>query len=141
MTSEQIQTVKQNWDLVKTIDPVVVGELFYNRLFEIAPELTPLFRNPMPEQSKKLLAMIGYIINKLDRLEDIVADVAQLAKRHVQYGVKDEHYTYVGRALLWTLEKGLGEHWNEKSKQAWTACYTILAETMINAAASNAKAA
>ena len=122
--------------MVRTIDPVVVGQLFYNRLFEIAPSLQPLFKSPVPEQSKKLMAMIGYVINKLDKLDDILYEVAHLAKRHVQYGVKDEHYTYVGRALLWTLEKGLGEHWNEKSKQAWTACYTILAETMINAGAS-----
>jgi hypothetical protein len=32
-----------------------------------------------------------------------------LAKRHVGYGAKAEHYPVVGAALLWTLEKGLGD--------------------------------
>ena len=134
MTQKQIELVKSSWSLVSTIDPVVVGDLFYNRLFEIAPQLKHLFRSPMPEQSKKLIAMIGYVIAKLDKLEDIIGEVGKLAQRHVSYGVKPEHYTVVGTALIWTLEKGLGENWNEEVKDAWTKCYTILSEAMISSA-------
>ena len=65
--------------MVAKIDPVVVGELFYNRLFEIAPQVRHLFHSPMPEQSRKLLSMLQYIISKLDKLEDILEEVAQLA--------------------------------------------------------------
>ena len=119
--------------MVASIDPVTVGGLFYNRLFEIAPQLKHMFRNPMPEQSKKLLAMINYVISKLDKLEDILDEVAKLARRHVSYGVKPGHYTVVGEALLWTLEKGLAENWNREIKEAWTGCYQILSSAMINA--------
>ena len=92
-----------------------------------------MFRNPVPEQSKKLLAMIHYVISKLDKLEDILDEVAKLAKRHVSYGVKPDHYRVVGEALLWTLEKGLGEKWNNEVKEAWTTCYKVLSSAMINA--------
>ena len=119
--------------MVATIDPLTVGGLFYNRLFEIAPQLKHMFRNPMPEQSKKLLAMINYVISKLDKLEDILDEVAKLARRHVSYGVKPDHYTIVGEALLWTLEKGLAENWNREVKEAWAGCYQILSSAMINA--------
>ena len=119
--------------MVATIDPVTVGGLFYNRLFEIAPQLKHMFRNPMPEQSKKLLAMINYVISKLNKLEDILDEVAKLARRHVSYGVKPDHYTIVGEALLWTLEKGLADNWNSEVKEAWTDCYHILSSAMINA--------
>ena len=54
-----------------------------------------------------------------------------MAQRHVGYGVKPAHYKLVGNALLWTLEKGLGDDWTQDVKAAWTACYTILADTMI----------
>lgn len=134
MTNKQIDLVKSSWTIVATIDPITVGGLFYERLFEIAPQLRHLFRNPMPEQSKKLLAMINYVISKLDKLEDIIDEVAKLARRHVSYGVKVEHYTVVGAALLWTLEKGLGESWNSEVAEAWTVCYDILSSAMINAA-------
>ena len=134
MTSKQIELVKSTWSLVATIDPVTVGILFYNRLFEIAPEVKHLFRNPMPEQSRKLLSMLQYIIGKLDKLEDILDEVAHLAQRHVHYGVKPEYFNVVGEALLWTLEKGLGEHWNEEVKEAWTTCYHTLSSAMIQSA-------
>jgi len=134
MTNKQIDLVKSSWAMVATIDPVTVGGLFYNRLFEIAPQLKPMFRNPMPEQSKKLLAMINYVIIKLDRLQDILDEVAKLAQRHVNYGVKPDDYRVVGDALLWTLEKGLGENWNSEVKEAWTVCYDILSSAMVNAA-------
>src|SRR6188768_3197992 len=134
MTNKQIDLVKSSWAMVTTIDPVTVGGLFYNRLFETAPQLKQMFRNPMPEQSKKLLAMINYVISKLDKLEDILDQVAKLAQHHVSYGVKPDHYRIVGEALLWTLEKGLGENWNNEVKEAWTVCYDILSSAMINAA-------
>jgi len=141
MTQKQIELVKSSWCLVSTIDPVVVGDLFYNRLFEIAPQVKHMFRSPMPEQSKKLIAMIGYVIAKLDRLEDIIGEVDKLAQRHAGYGVKPEHYTVVGTALIWTLEKGLGENWNEEVKTAWIKCYTILSDAMISSADAADKAA
>ena len=133
MTNKQIDLVKSSWAMVATIDPLTVGGLFYNRLFEIAPQLKHMFRNPMPEQSKKLLAMINYVISKLDKLEHILDEVAKLARRHVSYGVKPDHYTIVGEALLWTLEKGLAENWNSELKEAWVDCYQILSSAMINA--------
>ena len=141
MTSSQIELVKTSWARVATMDAVAVGGLFYGRLFEIAPELRPLFKNPLGPQSQKLIAMIGYVINKLDKLEDIVGEVGKLAVRHTSYGVKDEHYTLVGKALLWTLEQGLGAAWNEELKTAWTACYTLLAEAMMDASRANSQAA
>jgi len=135
MTTKQIELVKNSWQMVAAIDAQTVGSLFYNRLFEIAPEVKPMFsRTTTAEQSKKLLAMLGYVISKLDNIGEIIDEVKKLAQRHVHYGVKDEHYTAVGRALLWTLEKGLGNGWNDELKSAWTSCYTMLAEAMMQAA-------
>ena len=133
MTSKQIDLVKTSWAIVAKMDPVAVGGLFYSRLFEIAPQLKHMFRSPVPEQSKKLLAMISYVIIKLDKLEDILDEVAKLAQRHVNYGVKPDHYRLVGEALLWTLEKGLAENWNSEVKEAWSNCYQVLSSAMINA--------
>ena len=134
MTSTNIELVKKSWALVAAMDMETVGKLFYNRLFEIAPDVKPMFsRSNMPEQSKKLLTMLSYIIAKLDKLEDILEDVAKLAQRHESYAVKEEHYTAVGTSLLYTLEQGLGAEWTEELKAAWTEVYTILSEAMINA--------
>lgn len=134
MTTQQIAHVKSTWAMVASLDAEMVGGLFYNHLFEIAPQIRHMFRAPIPEQSKKLLTMIGYVINKLDKLDDIIDEVGKLAQRHVQYGVKAEHYGIVAGSLLWTLEKGLGEHWTEEVEESWVLCYTTLANAMITAA-------
>ncbi|MDF2189997.1 globin domain-containing protein [Paraflavitalea sp. CAU 1676] len=132
MTTEQIHLVKRSWTLVACMPAEEVGKLFYTRLFELAPHLQHLFKSPQPEQSRKLIAMINYVINRLDSLEDILDEVAKLAQRHVQYGVKEEHYQVVGQALLWTLEKGLDKFWHPALKEAWVVCYTTLSGAMIS---------
>lgn len=132
MTQQKIELVKGSWATVAQLEMELVGGLFYNRLFEIMPEVKPMFsRTALPEQSKKLLTMLSYVIAKLDKLEDIMDEVTKLAKRHNAYGVTPEHYTAVGSALLWTLEQGLGKEWNEELKLAWTDVYTVLAGAMM----------
>jgi hemoglobin-like flavoprotein len=66
--------------------------------------------------------------------------VQQLGKRHVAYGVTDEHYDTVGAALLWTLEAGLGDAFTAEVKDAWATTYGVLATTMKEAAAEEAVA-
>ncbi|MCA9952702.1 MAG: hypothetical protein KDE48_23795 [Anaerolineales bacterium] len=43
-------------------------------------------------------------------------------------------YDIVGATLLWTLEQGLGAAFTAEVKQAWTNVYSVLADTMKQAA-------
>ena len=132
MTTYNYELVKKSWDIIAKINFEIVGGIFYIRLFEIAPELRPMFKsNSMKEQSMKLGCMLSYVISKFDNMDDILNEVASLAERHKQYGVKDEHYISVGAALLWTLEQGLGEYWTEELNIAWTEFFGTLSAVMI----------
>ena len=108
--------------------------LFYQRLFEIAPELRSMFRGDMTEQRKKLMQMLTAAVKGLDRLDQLVPVVEDLGRRHAGYGVEDRHYDTVGAALLWTLEMGLGAAFTADVKDAWVTVYGVLATTMKNAA-------
>ena len=59
-----------------------------------------------------------------------------LGERHVAYGVEEHHYETVGEALLWTLERGLGDAFTDDVRDAWATAYTLLAMTMKSAAAA-----
>ena len=134
MTPKQVALVRSSWYQVSKIDPETVGSMFYNRLFEIAPGLKPMFHRPLPEQSRKLMTILDHIVEKLDALEDIIDNIVKLSQRHSGYGVKPEHFADVGEALLWTLEKNLGRKWNNEVKEAWAMCYISISSAMINAA-------
>ena len=95
------------------------AELFYGRLFEIAPAIKPMFRGDMKEQGSKLMAVLASVVHGLGDLESVLPAARALAKRHVGYGVKASDYTPVGSALLWTLERGLGTQWTPDLAAAW----------------------
>jgi nitric oxide dioxygenase len=130
-------------DSFKKVAPIsdVAAELFYGRLFEVAPQVKPMFRGDMKEQGRKLIATLGVVVTGLTRLETVLPAASALAKQHVAYGVKAEHYPIVGGALLWTLEKGLGDAWTPELAAAWTAAYGTLCGYMISEAYGTAQAA
>jgi hemoglobin-like flavoprotein len=140
MTSDQIELIQQSFTKVAPIS-VKAAALFYGRLFEIAPEVKPLFRADMAEQGRKLMATLTVVVNGLANLETILPAASVLAKRHVGYGVKASHYAPVGAALLWTLEQGLGPAWTPELAAAWTAAYTTLSGFMIGEAYGRGAAA
>lgn len=136
MESHQISLVKNSWKIFQAINPVLVGDVFYTKLFMTAPKLRHLFSHSKEEQSKKLIDMLSIVVARLERLDELTEDIRQLALRHAGYGVKAEHYATVGSALLWTLETGLGNDWTREVGDAWKACYAMIADTMIAAAAA-----
>ena len=95
----------------------------------------------MTEQRKKLMGTPAVVVNGLSNLGAVLPAASALAKRHVSYGAKPEHYPVVGGALLWTLEKGLGEAWTPEVADAWTAAYGTLSGYMISEAYGKAQAA
>jgi nitric oxide dioxygenase len=140
MTSEQVNAIQDSFAKVVPISEQA-AEIFYGRLFEIAPAVRPLFRGDVKEQGKKLMEMLTVVINELDNLEAVLPAASALAKRHVEYGVKATDYASVGEALLWTLERRLGEHWTPDLAAAWTAAYTVLSDFMIGEAYGHSIAA
>ena len=133
MTSEQIALIKKTWNAFRGVDPGMVGEVFYSRLFYTSPKLRKMFDRSMTDQYKKLIDMLSLMVARLDKLDEISEEIKQLGIRHASYGVKPAHYKLVGEALLWTLEKGLGNDWNLEVKKAWSSCYDMISETMIAA--------
>ncbi|MEM8734872.1 MAG: globin family protein [Planctomycetota bacterium] len=135
MSPEQVELVQTSWEKVKPIADKA-AELFYGKLFEMNPDLQPLFKGDMTEQGKKLMSTISLAVSSLERLDDLIPALTNLGAKHaVEYNVPDESYETVGGALLWTLEQGLGDDFTEPTKEAWTLTYQTLSGVMLQAAA------
>lgn len=133
MTPQQIELVRNSWRMVLPISDTA-ATLFYQRLFELDPNLKPMFRHDMRDQGRKLMSTIDVAVKALNNLTSIIPAVQELGRRHAGYGVKEKDYQTVADALLWTLQRGLGDDFTEETKQAWVETYTLLATTMIKAA-------
>ena len=135
MTPTEKTLVRDSW---RQVEPAAdsAAALFYNRLFEIDPELRALFTGvDLHRQGRRLTQTLSSIVEDLDAIETRLADLSALGRRHAGYGVTDTHYATVGAALLWTLERGLGGAWNEEVAEAWGAAYGLVAKVMQTAAA------
>src|SRR5688572_29253509 len=119
LTKQQIELVQNSFQQVVPIAETAAS-LFYQRLFDIMPEASTMFKNTdIKEQGKKLMQMLTVAVAGLTKLNGLVPAVKALGARHVRYGVQDEHYQIVGEALLWTLEQGLGDAFTDEVKEAW----------------------
>lgn len=132
MTEEQIRLVKSSWRKLMGLDPEILGDLFYTKLFADYPTLRKLFPKDMREQNKKLIDMLTSLVRGLDGTGDSVAELYSMGKRHEGYGVKPSQYEMVGATLLWTLQQGLGDDWNDTLREAWIVCYKFLTENMLS---------
>jgi len=140
MTPDQVKLVQESFAKVAPIADQA-ATIFYDRLFEVAPQVKAMFPTDMIEQRKKLMATLAVVVNGLSNLASVLPAASALAIRHVSYGAKPEHYPVVGGALLWTLEKGLGEDWTPGVAAAWTAAYGTLSGYMISEAYGRPQAA
>ena len=141
MTPRQIDLIRASWSAVEPIADTA-ATLFYDQLFELDPAIRRLFRRTdMAAQRKILMQTLTVVVKSLDKLDTIVPAVQALGRRHAGYGVRSDHYESVGIALLWTLEQGLGDAFDDETREAWAAAYGTLASVMIAAADDAAQAA
>ena len=135
LTARQMDLVQQSFRLIETIIDDAAG-LFYDRLFEIDPSLQRMFHRSRRDQARLLAQTLTVVVKGIDRPTQLRGAVEALGRRHAGYGVRDEHYETVGKALLWTLEAGLKDAFTPEVRDAWVAAYSWLAYTMQRAANS-----
>ncbi len=104
--------------------------MFYDRLFEIAPETRPLFKRDLRGQYDKFIQMLLWIVANLHQVQVILPAVEELGRRHAGYDIEPHYFERVGEALIWTLDAGLGDEFTPEIQDAWIAAYGVLASTM-----------
>lgn len=133
MDDQKKKLVQDTWAMVEPISETA-AEIFYNKLFDLDPEVKPMFTSDIKEQGKKLMSTLSLAVKGLDDMEKLVPAIQALGVKHVDYGVKAEHYDIVGEALLFTLDKGLGDAYTPEVAEAWTETYVTIATAMKDAA-------
>ncbi|SEJ55763.1 nitric oxide dioxygenase/hemoglobin [Sphingobium sp. AP50] len=113
---------------------VEITTAMYARLFQDT-EVKAMFdaaAQDSGEQPRRLAAAIlGYAEN-IDKLEALGGAIARMVARHVDTGVKPEHYPKVAAALLPAIRDVLGEEVaTDAVLAAWAEAYQFLADILI----------
>ena len=130
LTTAQIALILDSFQRLKP-DVEAASVLFYERLFEIAPELRSMFRSDMAGQGMRFMSTLGEIIQLLDNPDALRPHLERLAKGHAAFGVKPEHFKPMGQALIQTMRETLDEDFSEAAADAWEAAYAHMAGEMI----------
>lgn len=122
--------LKQSFDRIVP-QKEAFAEAFYNRLFTLYPQTKILFANTnMKRQQNSLMATLAIVVSGVAKGDNLTSIIEQLGQRHKGYGVKPEHYSMVGQALLETLKEFLGENWTAETEATWTSAYQVISQTM-----------
>lgn len=131
MTPKQTRLVQDTWRQILP-SAEIAADRFYSRLFALDPASTTLFQSTdLPAQKAKLLQTLAVSIANLHAIEPLMHDLTELGRRHAHYGVTADDYQAVGAALLWALDKGLGDAWTKEVQGAWAAAYALITKQMI----------
>ena len=109
--------------------------VFYQTLFELAPEARPLFPDDLTGQKDKLANTLNLVVTNLTKLDTILRAVSTLGQRHAGYGATPGHYEVVGVALITALKKVTPAGLTPAEESAWVTAYNLISDAMIKAAA------
>ncbi|HZI30540.1 MAG TPA: globin family protein [Gemmatimonadaceae bacterium] len=128
-----VAELQRSWEQVVPMADEA-AQLFYARLFELDPSLRRLFHTDPVVQRRKLMEALAFVVTCADQPNDVLPMLSALGGRHAGYGVRKEHYTTAGEALLWTLDQGLGLLHTKEARDAWVAAYDFVASAMCDGA-------
>ena len=130
----KIDLLEDSFNSVKH-DAAAFSASFYNKLFTYHPELKPLFAQAdFAAQEKKLISSLALVVENLRNPEQLTMALKSLGAYHKQIGTMDEHYPFVGQALVETFAEYLGNKWDRNTHKAWLDAYSIITETMLKGA-------
>ncbi|WP_068616835.1 NO-inducible flavohemoprotein [Paenibacillus tuaregi] len=111
-----------------------ITRTFYQAMFRNHPELMNIFNHANQRQGKQSAALANAVYAAaahIDRLEEILPVVVQIAHKHRALGVLPEHYPIVGENLLAAIKTVLGEAATDEILDAWSRAYGVIADAFI----------
>jgi NAD(P)H-flavin reductase len=133
--TEHARLIRESFALVEA-KAEEMALYFYGALFVLAPDARDLFPISMTTQRSRLLRALVYVVQMVDRPDELVTFLGQLGRDHRKFDVLTRHYDAVGTALVSALKRFLSDAWTPEVETAWTSAYGLISETMRKAASA-----
>ncbi len=133
-----VSLLRNSFDMIVTRQPQITPR-FYEILFSRYPQAKPLFGgNSKGAQAEMLQQALVAVMEHLEDASWLQQTLHAMGAKHVDYGVTNEMYGWVGDSLLRTLAEHAGDAWNPELNAAWSEAYAAIAGPMQEGAAKSA---
>lgn len=126
------ETINRHLALVTPFSGLITH--LYQAMFEQHPYLRGLFPDSMDFQQAHLERAFWYLIEHLDRPEEVADFCARLGRDHRKLGVRPVHFEVFESALVAALRRSAGERWVEELEQAWVRMVRFAVDSMVDGA-------
>ncbi len=130
LTQNDIDNITKSWALIVN-DQLANMLKFYNRLFEIAPQLRVYFPDDMGRLAEKLGFTLNLLVTNLVDFDKLRPTLEELGRFHRDLGVQNSHYRYVIKALLYTIKNAMDIYYSEEIGQSWKRALIAVSTIMI----------
>lgn len=133
MTDKELLLESVGWAAERE---ALITRRFYEILFARHPEVQPLFsRNAREAQAKMLQDAVVMAIDHMEDAAWLTDTIGAVGAKHVDYGVTDEMYPWVGEALVATMAEHCGARWTPAHEAAWVRTWGALQSLALAGAA------
>lgn len=131
INESQIQLIAYSWEVLCEYPQSM--NVFYDHLFEIAPETIHFFPDDISHQSDKLAHTMNFIVSNLEQLDNISDTIKDLGRFHNKIEIEPKHYIHLRVALIKTIKDNMGIKYHEEIGEAWDSVLYQLSQLMLKA--------
>jgi nitric oxide dioxygenase len=134
LTEEQKQILQSTVPIFKENGKEITS-ILYKHMLAAHPELLDIFNRTNQKTGTQPFALANTIylaIKNIDQLDVLLPQLLLISHKHRASSVRPEHYPIVGKYLLLAIDEFLGGMGDPNISGAWSAAYTIIANTFID---------
>jgi hemoglobin-like flavoprotein len=125
-----VPLLRSSFDLVIERQPQLTAR-FYEILFERHPRARALFhRRPLEVQQKMLQEALVAVLDHVEDAAWLSNTLHAMGAQHLEYGITDEMYDWIGASLLATLAEVAADDWTDEVSEQWGAAYGAISGFM-----------
>ncbi|EKX33177.1 hypothetical protein GUITHDRAFT_120658 [Guillardia theta CCMP2712] len=129
-----LSVVRDCWEsILEQYTPADLGELIYDQLFKLAPNVASLFTKPREVMAIKMGNTLGTLVSFADDPESMKQQVTWLGVRHVLYNVRPHHIPLIGPVFMNVLSEAAGAMWTPEVEKSWGIVIKMVCENMAEA--------
>lgn len=137
---ETVSSVLESWDNARRSSKdnfeADFGKLLIDKFVELQQRSKNFYagEEAMKQHADGIVKLLDSILQMLGPDAEFIEEIlTQVGIRHAKMGVNVAFFPFLGQALLWSLEKTIGNEMTHEHKEAWDEVYDAISSIIVKA--------